>query len=152
LEECLYTEKSTSGSHLNARKVEEQARAAETSKKSTLSSHLNAREGWSWWEEGRKIDNFHLQLAFEREGDGGGGKSVEMSKNSTSGSHLDAREAEVTAASKLQKNPPLTRVWMRGRWSWWGRRNIENFHLRLTFECVPGCHRSERFLGPFRRF
>jgi len=41
----------------------------------------------------------HLQLAFQCEGDGGGGMRLEMPKSTTSGSHLDTREVVVVAGT-----------------------------------------------------
>ena len=52
-----------------------------------------------WWESRRNAEINHLQLAFGREGGGGGGSHVEMPKWTTSGSCLDAREVVVVAGT-----------------------------------------------------
>jgi len=45
--------------------------------------------------DGRNAEKNHLQLAFGREGGGGGGRRVETPNKTTPGSRLDAREVVV---------------------------------------------------------
>ena len=87
----------------------------------------------------KTLDNHYLQLAFECEGGGGGGRRVGRTKETTSGSHLDAREVVVGDGLKERKKPPPARVWTRGRWQLRevGWKN-ENDHLRLTLGCEGG--------------
>jgi len=67
-------------------------------------------------------------------------------KRTTSGSRLEVREVVVVGGtSKQQNQPPLARVWKKGRWLWWeARQNGEINHLRLTFGCEGGgCHQEK---------
>jgi len=60
-------------------------------------------------------ENDHLQLAFGREG-GGGGRGVGRAKKTTSSSRLNAKEVvRVGDVSKRQKKPPPACVSMQGQ-------------------------------------
>jgi len=89
------------------------AQAVETMKKTTSGSHLDAREVVVV-ADGRNSWKNHLRLAFEHEGGGGGGRSVESTKKNhlwlvfgCEGGGGDGRHVE-----RMKKKPPLAHVWM----------------------------------------
>jgi len=108
----------TSGSRLEAREV---GVVGGTSKRRNEPppARIWTQGRWWWWDAHRNAKMDHVQLAFGHEGGGSGGVRVEMLKRTTSGSRLDAREVVVVEfTSKCRNQPPLARVWTRGRW-WW---------------------------------
>ena len=102
--------KTTSSSRLNARE-EVWWQMVEIVEETTSSSYLDAREVVTVAEVVKTTKKKHLQLTFECEGGGSGGRGVEMSKKPPP-THVWMQGRQCGAGtSKQPKKPPPARIW-----------------------------------------